>query len=414
MRENELISPSILFIDSAYTLKFVKERSLEEEYLSRDCGGYFKHVWGVHPFADIPEKRELKYDGFKIKEVEFAPNQTVIEGLSGYYRSLKKFFILNFLFSQLRLAKFLITLVKQKNIQIIFSTDPNFNGLLGVIIKKFTKAKLVIWVVCNNDDVFQSTGMLANPRIFRKRWIEKTFEKFVFKNADLVAGGNLNNLEFALKNGASINKSTVFPVGKLIHKQHLVEPVLRETDEVFGRTKAQYNFVYIGRLLNLKFPDDVLRAFKIILKAEPDAALIIAGDGPMKEELIALSKQLELENKVIFLGNIDQMRLGNILSKCFAVLSPLTGRSLIEASLAALPIIAYDRDWQLDYITKSKAGKIVPFRDWEKMAEEGIYLINNPAISKEYSKNSRNYALELSDRDKLYAHEQAEFKKILK
>ncbi|MEP7145103.1 MAG: hypothetical protein ABI707_19610, partial [Ferruginibacter sp.] len=262
--------PRILYIDMAYTLKMVRERELEQEFNSRDCGGYFEHVWGVHPLADIPEKRKPAYKGFKVSTVEFSSNQTIIQGESAYYSFLKYIFPLNFLISQIKFTKYLIKLVKREQISIVFCVDPYFSGLMGRFIKLFTKAKLAIWVCGNFDEIFEATGVPAMPRLFRKRWIEKIIEKRVLRSADLVIGGNQNNLEFALRNGASVDKSTIFPVGKLIHRQHLIESSLRDKDDFFTTSKATYHFIYIGRFVDIKYPDDVLRAFDVICKTEPD------------------------------------------------------------------------------------------------------------------------------------------------
>ena len=73
----------------AYTLKMVKDRNLEQEFEARTCGNYFDHVWGVHPIADIPENRLLKFAGFKPSVFEFSANQTIIEGESAYFSFLK-------------------------------------------------------------------------------------------------------------------------------------------------------------------------------------------------------------------------------------------------------------------------------------------------------------------------------------
>jgi glycosyltransferase involved in cell wall biosynthesis len=409
-----MIRPRLLCIDMAYTLKMVKERELQQEFESRNCGGYFEHVWGVHPMADVPENRKLNYEGFKPLIVEYSKDQTIIEGTSAYFNGLKYVFPLNFLISQIRFTKYLIALVKKEHIDIILSTDPYYSGLIGLFIKLFSRAKLVIWVIANNDDIYSATGQPAMPRLFKRRWVEKIIERIVFKRADLVAGGNQNNLEFALNNGANLNKSTVFPVGKLIFNQHLLDPQLRDDDVVFSTSKASYNFIYVGRLVEIKHPDDVLKAFAEIHQVVSDSALIIAGDGPMKEDLEILAKELNINNLVHFLGNINQVRLANILAKCFAVLSPLTGRSLIESALAGLPIVAYDRDWQLDFVEKNGAGLIVPFRDYEKMAEAAIYLIQHPDKAKEMAEASRKIGIEVSDLEKIFGHEQREFDKILK
>lgn len=406
--------PRLLYIDMAYTLKMVAERGLEQEFQSRDCGGYFDHVWGVHPLADIPENKKPDYKGFKLSPVEFSNNQTVIEGSSVYYSFLRFFFPLNFIVSQIRFVIYLIRLVRKEKISIVFSTDPYFSGLIGLMVKWFTKAKLVIWVVGNNDEIYEATGKIANPRLFRKRWIEKIVERRVFRGADLVAGSSQNNLEFALNNGAKLEKSTIFTNGKLIKGEHLVEPGSRDKDELFSTSKALYHFVYIARLIDIKHPDDVLQAFAVICQAESDSALIIAGDGPMKADLENMASELGINNKVHFLGNISQMRLANVLAGCFAVLSPSTSRSLLEASLAGLPIVAYDRDWQPEFIAKSGAGVIVPFRDWKKMAEAAIQFIRHPDETKQMAEASRRAGLDACDVEKIYGHERREFDKLLK
>lgn len=406
--------PRILYIDMAYTLKMVNERELHQEFSSRECGGYFDHVWGVHPLADVPEQRSPAYRGFKVDKSQFSERQTILEGESVYYSWLKFFFPLNFLLSQIRFTAYLIKLVRKEHIGIVIAIDPYFSGLMGLFIKLFTKAKLAIWVCGNFDEIYEATGVPAMPRLFRKRWIEKIIEKRVLRSANLVIGGNQNNLEFALKNGASAEKSTVFPVGKLIHRQHLTDPATREKDVVFNQSKAAYHFIYVGRLLDIKYPDDVLRAFAVINSNVADAALLIAGDGPMRDEMEKLAEELNIKRKVTFLGNISQLRLANILAGCFAVLSPLTGRSLIEATLAGLPIVAYDRDWQLDFVTKHGAGIIVPFRDWQKMGDEAVNIIQNPAVAKTLAAASRKTGMEASDNEALYGHERNEFAKLLK
>jgi glycosyltransferase involved in cell wall biosynthesis len=303
-------------------------------------------------------------------------------------------------------------LVKREKIGIILSTDPYLCGIIGLLVKWFTGAPLVIWVVANYDAVFNATGKPAMPRLFRWRWVEKIVERTVFHCADLVAGGNKDNLEFALKNGAAPARSTVFPVGKLIHKSHLMKPVLRDDDAFFATNKQSHFFIYVGRLLEVKHPDDVIRAFSVIDREVPNCALIMAGDGTMRADLERLAHELNIPDKVHFLGNVSQERLANLLAGCFAVLSPLTGRSLIEAALAEIPIVAYDRDWQSDFVGAS-AGIIVPFRDWHKMGEAAVHLLSHLDEARRMGESARNKGLEACDLEKIYAHEKMEFGKLL-
>ena len=139
----------------------------------------------------------------------------------------------------------------------------------------------------------------------------------------------------------------------------------------------------------------------------------MAGEGPMKDDLKKMALEMQVESKVHFMGNINQNRLANLLAGCFAVLSPLTGRSLVEAALAGLPIVAYDRDWQLDFVGKSGAGIVVPFRDWQKMGEAAISLIKDPELNRKMGISARKTGLIFVDTKEIYAHEQIQFTKLL-
>jgi len=406
--------PRLLFLDTAYTLKMVKERELEQEYESRECGGYFEHVWGVHPIADIQEKCKLNYDGFKLSVVKFSEHQTIVEGVSAYYSVFKRIFPLNFLLSQIRFVAYLIALVKRERISVICSTDPLFCGLIGVLIRLFTGKPLVIWVLANHDDIYKATGVLGMPRLFRWRWVEKIVENVVFRSADLVAGGNQNNLEYALNNGAKLSKSTIFTNGKVIHRQHVKAPEERDRDVFFNTSPARHHFIYVGRLLELKHPDDVVRAFSVIDQNVTNCALIMAGDGPMLTDLEKLAEELGIADKVYFLGAISQQRLANLFAGCFAVLSPLTGRSLTEGALASIPIVAYDRDWQRDFVEASGAGIIVPFRGWQKMGEAAVHLLRHHDKARRMGEAARQRGLDACDLERLYRHERQEYEKLLK
>jgi glycosyltransferase involved in cell wall biosynthesis len=404
--------PRILYIDLAYTLEMVKGRQLDQEFAARTCGGYFEHVWGVHPLADIPGKKPLDYEGFRPVIVEVAEDQTIIEGVSAYFSVLRSAYTLNFLASQAWFTAYLIRLVKRERITVIMSTDPYFAGLIGAMVRLATGVPLAIWVIANYDEIHAATGQPAYPRMFKRRWVEKIAERFVLRLADLVVGGNQNNLEFALKNGAKESRSTVFPSSKLLHRRHATEPASRAKDELVAANPAVRHFIYVGRLLDVKHPDDVLRAFSVIAGAEPGCALLMAGDGPMRGELEELARELKIEDRVQFMGNVAQERLANLLAGCFAVLSPLTGRALVECALAGLPIVAYDRDWQGSFVGPAGAGIIVPFRDWKRMGEAALELVHDPEKARRMGEAARRKGLDVTDLEKLFAHEREEFEKL--
>ncbi len=109
--------------------------------------------------------------------------------------------------------------------------------------------------------------------------------------------------------------------------------------KIGGRT-----ILYVGRLERRKGVKYLLQAFQVLLQDEPDAKLIIAGDGPDREKLEMLTEDLKLSN-VSFLGYIsDELKL-DLLSEADIFCSPaIFGESfgivLLEAMAVGTVVVA--------------------------------------------------------------------------
>ncbi|MBN2065646.1 MAG: glycosyltransferase family 4 protein [Candidatus Thermoplasmatota archaeon] len=114
-------------------------------------------------------------------------------------------------------------------------------------------------------------------------------------------------------------------------------------DEKFPNTTV----VTVCRLVPYKRVDDLLRAIQLLESAVPDINLKIVGSGPQKDYLQKLSKKLDIEHKVDFLGRINDTRdLIKVLKKShvFALPSIVEGFGMvvIEAMAADIPYVASD------------------------------------------------------------------------
>lgn len=100
----------------------------------------------------------------------------------------------------------------------------------------------------------------------------------------------------------------------------------------------------VGRLVPQKNPLFSIRMFNELLKLHPDARLIFAGDGELREEMKQLAQQLGIDGSVQFLGNInDVVPLYDALD---ALLMPSLyegiSLSMAEAQGTGLPVFAAD------------------------------------------------------------------------
>jgi glycosyltransferase involved in cell wall biosynthesis len=398
----------LLVLDTALPLEAIRERKLESSITCRDLDDFFKHVWSVHPFASLvtSERWASKYG--KPEYHELNPSHTFIEGKVGRSIALKCLLPLNFLISQIGLFVDLARLIRKQEVNVIRAGDPLYLGLFGWALSRLHGIPFGIRVAANYDKTFESTGQLAMKSIFLNRHIEKIVERFVLKRADFVVAGNQDNLNFALANGARPEFSTLFRYGNLIDKRHFVNPGDRPDGnsllKELGVEQKKF-LLYIGRLEKVKQSEHVIRGLAGVRKRGYDLKAVLVGDGSLRESLMRLARELEVEDQVVFCGNRDQEWLSRVIPLAFAIVSPHTGRALSEAALGGVPIVAYDIDWQGELIQTAVTGELVPNLACERMVDALERFLKDPKYAHSMGEAARNFAMEMMDHAKLDQHE---------
>jgi glycosyltransferase involved in cell wall biosynthesis len=118
---------------------------------------------------------------------------------------------------------------------------------------------------------------------------------------------------------------------------------LAEFEKVRVEKSKKPRIVYLGRLVEYKHVDDLLRAFSGL---NLDAELFVIGEGPERENLKNLARNLGIENKVFFMGFVGEHRKIELLKSAHVLALPSTVEGfaivLIEAMAAGTPVIAAD------------------------------------------------------------------------
>ena len=400
----------LIHIDMHYLTEVIFEKKNERFFESRHSDGYFDYVWGVHPFADIAGKKSRE-----IEIIRFSDRQQVIEG-SSQALGLPRFLMpLNFLLSQVKLLFLLVGIARRNKVAVISATDPHYLGLLGLALKIICRRPLVVHVYANFDELYEATGALAMPRLLFFRWVERLVARIVLSNADLAIAPNENNMRFCVNNGARRLRA-VISNAKYVEDEHLRPPEEREAPEEtmrrLGIPIGPPLMLCVGRLVALKHSDDAVRAMAEVINRRPDAVGLMAGRGPMEPEIEALIDDLGMRGRILMLGFVNQQDLSVILPRTVTV-SPLTGMALIESGLAGSPVVAYDRDWQKDFVRDGDGGFVVPFGDHKAMGARILDILNDPALAARFSAAIRARARELADRDRIRDGERAAFDSVL-
>jgi glycosyltransferase involved in cell wall biosynthesis len=109
-------------------------------------------------------------------------------------------------------------------------------------------------------------------------------------------------------------------------------------------------FVYLGRLVDLKAVDIVIRS----LKQVPSAELEVIGDGPMLATWESLARELDVHDRVHFVGWLPQQECAVRLQSAVALVLPSLiecgGAVVLEAMAMAKPVIATRWGGPADYL----------------------------------------------------------------
>lgn len=125
--------------------------------------------------------------------------------------------------------------------------------------------------------------------------------------------------------------------------------------------------VFVGRLHPQKGVDSLLRATALLRARRPgsDVRLDVVGDGPLRDELTVLSRELGIAEVVRFLGDRDDVSAILDRADVFALPSRAEGISnaLLEAMAAGMPVVATAIPGNTDVVTNGHDGLLVAVDD---------------------------------------------------
>jgi phosphatidylinositol alpha-1,6-mannosyltransferase len=158
----------------------------------------------------------------------------------------------------------------------------------------------------------------------------------------------------------------------------------------------------IARLVERKGIDSVLRALPAVLRAVPNLVYLVAGDGPERERLGALTRELALDDAVRFVGSVTDAELPLWYSLADVFVMPSRsdppdvegfGIVFVEASACERPVIAARAGGVPDAVADGISGLLVTPGDTAELAAKISELLLDPARAAELGRRGRERAL---------------------
>ena len=152
---------------------------------------------------------------------------------------------------------------------------------------------------------------------------------------------------------------------------------------------------HVSNFRPVKRIQDVIKAFALIEK-QVRSHLILIGDGPERTKAESLCRELNLNNKVCFIGKqatfISVLRCSDLF--LLPSESESFGLAALEAMSCGVPVVATNVGGLPELIDDGVDGYLAPVGDVEEIAAKACAIITNNDVQVGFSNRSRQKALD--------------------
>ena len=245
-------------------------------------------------------------------------------------------------------------------------------GLFGVAAARILKVPLIYTLHTMYDEYIYYVA--PRPFVRVTKHVSRRYIKFFAEHADCITGPSKKCDEYLKSAGVTDKKVVVFPNPvelDAFSQERVSEESKRAFRERYGLPEELTLVCFVGRLGREKSVDVLLRYWAETITPEDRLHLIVIGDGPVKEELEALSSELGLGKMVTFTGKVSHDALPPYIASCnvyaTASLSDTNSISMKEGMAAGLPVLQLYDELNADQVSDGVNGFV--FRNAAEFAD---------------------------------------------
>jgi len=237
------------------------------------------------------------------------------------------------------------------------------NGTYARILARRTGTPLI--VTSHGETLADDNGLFHDSRLARESLTAALREAVAVTGCSQVVLDDLND-RFALPPG-----------------QGVIVPNGIDLDEPIGAAPTTGRYIAaVGRLQKMKGFDLLIQGFAEAACA-PDVHLVIGGDGPEREALLAIAYEAGVADRVHLPGQLDRPQVAGLLSNALAVVVPSRfeafGIAALEAWRAGAALIATTRGGPPEFVRDGRDGLLVDPADTSSLAAAIRSLVTDVA-----------------------------------
>ena len=338
----------------------------------------------------------LSYFNENIDGIKVHRSKIYVSKSKGVLKRLLNYF--SFVFSSIRVSNKL-----SKTDYVICESPPLFLGISALFISKKLKAKLIF----NVSDLWPESAEkldIVNNKFFLN--LAYKLEEYLYKKSFLVTGQT---------QGIVANINNRFPNVPTLWQPNGIDKEVYDVSENKDWIKeyaleGKSIYVYAGIIGHAQGLDVIIKAENWLVnnefKLSTKVAFVIIGDGPDKQRLLALNK--ELKTNIIFIPNTPKIEVLKMLKSCHGYIVPL---KKLDLFLGAIPSKIFDAlalskpillgvagEAKSLFIDQGQSGIYFEPENEISLAKALVDLENNPLMASAYGKSGNVFATKNFDR----------------
>ncbi|NIP30179.1 MAG: glycosyltransferase [Candidatus Dadabacteria bacterium] len=287
----------------------------------------------------------------------------------------------------------LYVLMKEKPSIVLFITEEAES--VGGLVSKFIDFKSVVRVA--------GSGILTcfKGNSFTKGLLKYPMSSLYKKSERIIA---VSNYTKSLLQEIGVEDSKIRVVYNGVNDQLLKDKKnsedINKLKSELGITNEDKVMVTIARVLPRKGQDYVIKALPKVLRILPSVKYLVVGEGKYKNRFEELSRELNLENNVIFTGGIENSKIKNYLD--ISDLFIMTNRewnnkveglpnAIIEASSRGLPVIAGNHSGSREAVLNRRTGILVDSRNVDEISSAILEILMDNQKMIDFGLNAKSF-----------------------
>jgi glycosyltransferase involved in cell wall biosynthesis len=261
-------------------------------------------------------------------------------------------------------------------------------GCVGVIVKRIAKVPLVYTLYGTAPDNIKARGKLLGG-------ILVLLERRALIAADIIISPTKYILDTTIAYYNLPLNARIIPSGIDITKF-----LKGNSDKIKGEfgIKDEKVILFVGRLVSVKGLDYLLMAMKEVVKECPTVRLFIVGDGPLEDNLRRMTKELDLEDNIIFTG--IRQDIPDFLAASDVVVLPSLHEGMpnvvLEAMVAGRAVVTSNITSMPEIIKHGETGLLIEPKNPEKLRESLLLLLKNEELRKTLGENAKKISRKYS------------------